>query len=451
MVVSTNSTSNSNSSSWSSVPSLSSSVVTTAVDVDLDTSVTVVEDDNDEEDFKRGVDETLERYKGIEKKECPQISFLEVLGNIDEGEDAVFVDTRTPKEFHEAHVYRAINIPIMSDYQRHVVGKTYKQISREAAIDKGKEFFAPCIVDYIDLFGKYKTQKTKVYVYCWRGGMRSRIVVNLLRMNGHENIVQVKGGYKTYMNEIVWKGLKGYAQSYAPKFIVLFGGTGTAKTEILHRLATLDNDTTVEGKTPTGSSKLPVLDLEGLAAHKGSLFGGVNERPRSQKMFSILLYHRLHELRNHKYIFVEGESYKVGNVHLPDFVYQKIEQDLAVLIRASIPTRVASIRKAYIQSDESIPQIHEVLDSLTLLQRIGKKNVQKLHAMLDEGNYDGCIEWLLVNYYDCRYRYAKKGYSYELETSSDDMDQCCQQLVTYYHSLMEKQDPPHDVAADVST
>jgi len=405
-------------------------------------------------------DETLEkynaeRYVGIEKKECPSVTFQEALAYIEQHRQdndkstggstssnacpvALFVDTRTPKEFKEAHVYDAINIPIMNDYQRHVVGKTYKQVSREAAVKKGKEFFAPCIVDYIEQFDKYKNTNTKIYVYCWRGGMRSRIVVNLLRMNGHTNVVQVKGGYKTYVNDIVWKGLDDMSKSYSPKFIVLFGNTGTKKTEVLHRLAAMHDN------TETSNQLLPVIDLEGLAAHKGSLFGGVNETPRSQKMFSILVYHQLYELRNHKYIFVEGESYKVGNVFLPDFVYQKIENDLSVLIKATIPTRVESIRHAYIKNDDSIRQIHEVLDSLTLKQRIGGKNQQMLHDMLDDQNVDGCIEWLLKNYYDDRYRYAKKGYTYKVEVSSDDMDTCCQQLSEYYHSLTSSPDNSGD-------
>lgn len=406
-------------------------------------------------------DETLEKYNaeqyiGIEKKECPSITFQEALDlreqrqrrhqqdsddTVKSNDRAVFVDTRTPKEYNEAHVYNAINIPIMNDYQRHIVGMTYKQVSREAAIKKGKEFFAPCIVDYIQRFEKYKNTDTMIYVYCWRGGMRSRIVVNLLRMNGHSNVVQLKGGYKTYINDIVWKGLDEMSKSYSPTFIVLFGNTGTKKTEILHRLSTMPDKTTTATRSRSNSTKLlPVIDLEGLAAHKGSLFGGVNETPRSQKMFSILVYHQLYELRDHKYIFVEGESYKVGNVFLPEFVYQKIEKDLSVLINASIPTRVDSIRQAYIKNDDSVQQIHEVLDSLTLNQRIGGKNVQMLHEMLDNKDYDGCIEWLLKNYYDARYRYAKKGYKYEVEVSSDDIDLCCQQLSEYYHSLTAEQD-----------
>ena len=368
----------------------------------------------------------LSKYKGIETKECPCTTFQEALALLCRGagtdpSTSIIVDTRTPKEFKESHVIDAVNTPLMNDQQRHIIGKTYKQESKEAAITKGWELLSPAtaIRDFFHQFEQHKTKR--IFVYCWRGGMRSRIVVNLLTMHGFD-AVQVTGGFKQYMNEIIWKGLDAFASSFQPRFIVLFGNTGTRKTEILKKLE-------AEG--------LPVIDLEGLAGHKGSVYGGVNSVQKSQKMFSILVYHTLESFKDHKYVFVEGESNKIGNVHVPEFIYKKIMQDTwKVLVVASIATRVKAIRKEYITTEDSVRQVHEATDSVSIIRNIGQKNVTMLHTMVEAGDYDACTEWLLVNYYDLRYRYAKEDYSYSLEVSSDDIDQCCVKMTDFYQSLV---------------
>lgn len=369
----------------------------------------------------------MEKYQGMETKVCPCVTFQEVLSfcRTDGTTTCSIIDTRTPKEFQEAHVMDAVSIPLLNDHQRHLIGKTYKEESREAAIAIGKELFSSsttAIDDFLHQFDPHKAKR--VFVYCWRGGMRSRIVVNLLQMHGFD-VFQVMGGFKVYMNDIIWKGLETFTASYQPKFIVLFGNTGTRKTEILKQL---NDDTT---------TKLPVMDLEGLAGHKGSVYGGVNSIQRSQKMFSILVYHTLEAFQDSKYIFVEGESNKIGNVHVPEFVYEKIKLDQCkVLVSASLETRVSAIRKEYITTEESIQQLHEATDSISMVRNIGKKNVAMLHAMGENGQYDECTEWLLLNHYDVRYRFAKAGHEYKINVCSDDIDQCCAQLTDFYHSLL---------------
>ena len=460
-------------------------------------------------------------YRGIEKKPCPSITFQEVLKLVKESstnkkkalsKNIVIIDTRTPKEYEESHVIDAINIPLMNNDQRHIIGKTYKQESKEAAITKGWNIFSPLISDYMKQFEQYKNKQTQVYIYCWRGGMRSRIVTNLLNMNGFggndsddsgNTVHQIYGGFKVYMNDIVWKGLDDFAISYPPTFIVLFGNTGSGKTQILKKLEqTKLRPVGESGESGEDESELclPVLDLEGLAGHMGSLYGNVDKEPKSQKMFSILLYHKLEELQHFKYVFVEGESNKVGNVHLPIFLFEKIQsrkngstkpeasststmtsegnfingdneygkqsspdtdaetsssseqptsfspdqpssssQSLNVLVQASIPTRIKVIREEYdTTKEESIQQIRDATNSVSLLRNIGKKNVTMLHKLLDEKKFDEFTEWLLVNYYDLRYRYTKQDYHYSLIVTNDhenNMDGCCSRLSDFYYSL----------------
>jgi tRNA 2-selenouridine synthase len=363
----------------------------------------------------------MEKYKGIEARECPCVTFEEVLSFCRTDGTTIIIDTRTPKEFKESHVIDAVNIPLLNDEQRHIIGKTYKEESREAAMAIGKELFHPstAIHDFLHQFEQHKTKR--IFVYCWRGGMRSRIVVNLLVMHGFD-VFQVSSGFKLYMNDIIWKGLDAFAGSFQPRFIVLFGNTGTRKTEILKKLE-------AEG--------LPVMDLEGLAGHKGSVYGAVNAVQKSQKMFSILVYHKLESFKDFKYIFVEGESNKIGNVHLPEFVYNKIKHDeWKVLVAASLETRIKVIRKEYITTEDSIRQLHEATDSFSMVRNIGKQNVAMLHAMAENGEYDACTEWLLLNHYDPRYKFAKEDHSYKLDVVSDDIDECCAELTDFYHSIL---------------
>ena len=137
----------------------------------------------------------------LETAKCPTIT----IGKAMKDKDALIVDVRTPKEFEEAHILNAINIPLMSNYQRHIIGTIYKQESKKAAIKKGWDFFEPVVHDFINQFKKIKDKK--IVIYCWRGGMRSRIVVNLLKLFGIKTI-QLEGGFKPYMNDIVWAGIK---------------------------------------------------------------------------------------------------------------------------------------------------------------------------------------------------------------------------------------------------
>lgn len=269
--------------------------------------------------------------------------------------------------------------------------------------------------------------------------MRSRIVVNILNMNGFDAI-QVEGGYKRYMNGIVWKGLDDFSKSYKPKFVVLFGNTGTRKTEILNKL---------------DEQGFPVIDLEGLAGHRSSVYGGVDLVQKSQKMFSILLFHKLDSLKESEYIFVEGEAHKVGDIHLPLFIIEKINNEVKVLVRATMETRIGHLKREYLQTDDSVRQLHEATDVVS--KYAGKKNAEMLHKMLDDEDFDGFTEWLLVNYYDTRYTFNKKGHIYSFDVDSDDIEDCCTKLIAFYNDIdtyliaAAKKEPEGEDEAELST
>ena len=387
-------------------------------------------------------------YEGIELEPSPAITFAEALAFANESESdhtnnnnnnnnnnsatktPIFIDTRTPAEYREAHVWDAINIPLMSDTQRHVIGKTYHHVGRRAAIALGWTMFSPLVQKYLQQFARYRGRR--LFVYCWRGGMRSRIVTNLLLRSGYD-AVQVTGGYKVYLNQIVWRGLDQFAAHYPPRFIVLFGSTGTGKTELLTRLSRVTDD----GDGIHSKTSIPVIDLEGLAGHRSSVYGAVDLVQASQKMFSIGLYHKLHRFRNEPYIFLEGEAHKVGNVHIPTFLQERIAGEhgtIKILITASMERRVALLKNEYLKTPDSVKQIRQATE--TVRKYIGNKHADHLQALLDVGDYGTFTEWLLVNHYDANYRCHKQGHDYALTASSDDMGACCAQLKTFYRNLL---------------
>ncbi|MSR86470.1 tRNA 2-selenouridine(34) synthase MnmH, partial [Candidatus Woesearchaeota archaeon] len=201
------------------------------------------------------------------------------------GREYVFVDVRSPKEFIEDHIPGAINIPLFSNEERAIVGTLYKQVGKDVAIDKGLEIVGHKLPEMIQ---EYQTLKEKrIIVYCWRGGMRSGSVVGLLQSLKFD-VVQLENGYKDY-RRFVREQLD---RVHIPSLVILYGLTGSGKTEIL-------------GKIKNS------IDLEGLAQHRGSIFGDIGLTQRSQKMFESLLLKRLIELQQEKVVFIEGESRRI--------------------------------------------------------------------------------------------------------------------------------------------
>src|SRR3990167_729650 len=181
-----------------------------------------------------------------------------------EKENAILLDARTPKEYAEDHLMGAISVPLLSDQERHEIGIIYKQYSREKAIERGMELF-PAKIPSIYNAVKDHCRKT-IIVYCARGGMRSGIIASLLESIGFK-VLQIEGGYKSFRHYIVDQL---YNFQLKPKIICLSGLTCSGKTKLLKQLSN-------------------ALDLEELAQHRGSLYGGVGLKPHRQKRFENML------------------------------------------------------------------------------------------------------------------------------------------------------------------
>jgi len=323
-------------------------------------------------------------------------------------EDMLLLDVRTAEEFAKGSIPGARSFPLFDDLERAEIGTIYKQVGRDAAVVKGLEFFEPRLQQFLLSLSAIKSQQ--LVVYCARGGMRSASVVRLLEENGFR-VSQMQGGYKYYRQFILQQ-----LENPTPPLIVLHGQTGVGKTLILQKLP--DH-----------------LDLEGLAQHRSSLFGAINKTPRTQKDFEALLVKKLSQLPEDLFLFVEGESRKVGQVFIPQSFANAMKSGILVLLKASLETRISRIVEEYnICDEQSIQQIDSILQSLKVA--LGKVKVEQLRLWLKQGEIENMVHMLLVDYYDPRYQHAMSGYDFELELSAEDLKQAAGELITFRNQMI---------------
>lgn len=301
-----------------------------------------------------------------------------------EHKEFVTIDVRSPSEFRDATIPGSINIPLFDDQERAEIGTLYKQTSVQAAKERGLEIVSAKLPAFIREFAQIPGRKA---VFCWRGGMRSRTTATLLSlMDIH--VYRLSGGYRAYRRWVV-ETLAEYEMK--PRVVVLHGHTGTGKTAILRRLE-------AEG--------YPVLDLEKLAGHRGSIFGGVGLHANNQKTFEALLLERLLELQDSPYVVLEAESKRIGKVVLPEWLLQSKEKGLAIRIEAPIEVRVQRILEDYPTEDRDV-----YINAFRVIrERIHTPIAAEIARCLEAEDYEPAIRLLLEHYYDPRYTNATEQY-----------------------------------------
>lgn len=289
-------------------------------------------------------------------------------------------DVRSPGEFEYGHIPGANSLPLFTDEERAIIGTAYKQVSREAAVNKGIEFFGPKMKALADE-AKSKNKGTVFLVHCWRGGMRSASVAWLLELYGRK-VYLLKGGYKAYRNVVLEKF------SEERELLILGGGTGSGKTLILHELEKLGEQ---------------VLDLEKLAHHKGSAFGGLGETPQpTQEMFENELFFQLLKADNKKPLWVEDESVLIGNRVIPKALYVNMKSAKAVFMNIPFDVRVQHITNEYGKFDKE--DLKKAV--LRITKRLGGLSTKKAIEAIDAGNIKDAFA-LCLDYYDKTYDYGK--------------------------------------------
>ncbi|WP_432664997.1 tRNA 2-selenouridine(34) synthase MnmH [Wukongibacter baidiensis] len=319
--------------------------------------------------------------------------------------NTIFIDVRSEDEFSEACIPGSINMPILKNEERIIVGKAYRNTSVEEAKSLGLQYASYKLHDYYNKVLELRDIYDNIVIYCWRGGMRSRSVCSVLNTMSMENVHQLTGGYKSY-RKFVLDFLETNVEKY--KFIVLHGLTGVGKTIIIDKLEDMG---------------IPIINLEELAKNSGSVFGGIlfEGHPPSQKQFESILFNSLYYNKN-KYVVVESESKRIGSINIPDSVIKAMEDGYHLLIDTSLKNRVQNIYNDYVKKDLEIND--KLIKAISHLnKRLGNKNVEMLIHKIENDDYAFAIEFLIENYYDPLYKYSiNKFNKFDLSINYDNID-----------------------------
>ena len=342
---------------------------------------------------------------------CPvQASRLHIEEFLRSAKGHLLLDVRSPGEYNHAHLPGAISLPLFNDEERKVVGTAYKQESREKAIKIGLDFFGPKMRKMVEAVegmlkgrsevdasnnGRHRTSNS-VYVYCWRGGMRSGAVAWLLGLYGFR-VYTLAGGYKAFRNQV----LKTFERPF--HFKILGGYTGSGKTAVLQELKK-------KGEA--------VIDLEQIACHKGSAFGSTMRAQPTQEMFENLLALELEALSTRPStnkaatpadaapsitlsptpIWLEDESQRIGDINIPSALWQAMRQSPLYFLEIPFEERLKNIVQEYGRGP-----VQKLTDATQRIsKRLGGLETKNTLAFLEEGNITEAFR-ILLHYYDKRY------------------------------------------------
>jgi tRNA 2-selenouridine synthase len=328
---------------------------------------------------------------------------------INKKENFCIIDVRSESEFEEDHILGAINIPILNNEERIIVGTTYKEKGVKAAKLLARNITMPnMLIKLNKIYSIIERTKKIPLIYCARGGDRSGVIATFLAME-NTYVFRLTGGYKAYRSYI----LNYFNTMFKKKIKVFYGLTGTGKTEVLLELR---------------KNNLPVIDLEGLANNRGSVFGhiGLGKQP-GQKRFDTLLFDALSEL-DEDYIIVEGESKKIGRLYIPEQFYDRMIFGDAYLIECSLELRIKRIIDeygGYLEKNKT-----ELIRSIEVLKvQLGNDKINELISKFNSGLLNEIVEFLLTNYYDILYeknRRANK--TYLAIYNADNVEECAKKI-----------------------
>jgi tRNA 2-selenouridine synthase len=286
------------------------------------------------------------------------------------------IDVRSEGEFSEGHVRAASNIPILNNEERKAVGTDYKQKGKEVAITTGFRLVEPRLKAMMEHASRV-ARGSEILVHCWRGGLRSSHFCRFVEQEGIRALA-LEGGYKVYRH----KALKAFEESL--NLVVIGGLTGSGKSEILRALKNLGEQ---------------VIDLEGIANHKGSAFGGLMMPPQpTTEQFQNELFEELHILDKSRRIWVEDESIAVGRIFLPEPFWRQMTSSPVVEIQVSRDVRTQRLVNEYGPSDRD-----EFLAAMIKITRkLGGQHFNAAKEKLLADDMHATID-ILLNYYDKTY------------------------------------------------
>jgi tRNA 2-selenouridine synthase len=296
--------------------------------------------------------------------------------------DAI-IDVRSPAEFAQDHMPGAVNLPVLDDAERARIGTLHRDSTFDAR-RIGAALVARNIAHHLDTALADKPRGWRPLVYCWRGGQRSGAFVHVLeRIGWHAR--QLEGGYRAYRRAVVAdvdrlpSGLQ---------WRVVCGTTGSGKSRLLQHLA---------------AAGAQVLDLEGLAHHRGSVLGAMPALPQpSQKMFETRLWAALRAFDPGRPVFVESESRKVGDLRVPDQLIAAMRGASCLRLELPLDARVRLLRSEYEHFEAQPELLERQLDCLAALH--GHERVSAWQELARQRDWDRMVERLLVEHYDPAYQ-----------------------------------------------
>ncbi len=311
----------------------------------------------------------------------PEILTIEdVLARLDDFD--TIIDARSPSEFALDHLPNAINCPVLDDEQRITVGTMYKQVGAFEAKKVGAAMVSKNIGFHIENLWLEKPRDWKPLVYCWRGGNRSGSMATVLAKIGWP-VVQLDGGYKAFRAAIN----ADLEKTPELDFRVICGTTGSGKTRLLDTLEAIGAQ---------------VLDLEQLAAHRGSVLGNIPCQPQpSQKAFETSIWDRLRRFDPALPVFVESESRKVGSLRVPGALMERMRASPCIAMQVSRADRVKLLIEDYQHFACNAPALNAQLEFLVQLH--GRERIERWQSMATAGDMPELVEELLVDHYDPAY------------------------------------------------
>lgn len=318
-------------------------------------------------------------------------SFLDVADHVP------IIDVRSPSEFESGHINGAINVPLFDDQQRARVGIAFKEFGAEEAVIDGLEIVGPKMAGFVRLVKGILQRREgsasndrRVRVHCWRGGMRSQSFAWLMEQASLQPLV-LEGGYKRFRKTV----LKCFESQH--NLFVLSGLTGAGKTKYLHLLE---------------KKQEQVIDLEGIANHRGSAFGGVGlgDQPTTES-FENHLFDQLRNVDPRRRVWVEDEGSRIGSVNVPAPFYHQIRHAPAVFVDASVERRLDHLLEVY--GDLDLSGLATSIEKIR--KRLGGQNVNAAIKALDRKDFRTAAR-IVLQYYDKTYMKAVKKMPREVMT-----------------------------------
>lgn len=342
---------------------------------------------------------------------------IEQLQSLDVLKSILYIDLRSEGEYKSSTIPGAINLPLLNNKEREIVGTLYAQKDVESAKLQGISFVSQKLPDLYNAVATQTRNYDRVVLFCGRGGFRSQSLFVLLK-SLHINVSKLHGGYKAY-RAFINEQLPKVFEEVIP--IVLSGNTGCGKTELLQELRRKGMD---------------VLDLEACANHRGSLLGAVGlGETHSQKTFESLIYDQL-KSRKTNYVFMEAESRRIGSVILPPYIYEKIQNAMAIDIVSPLESRVERILGEYTGDTDD-----DIIEALEKLRKyLSNERVDKFIEEVRKSHYSPVIRELIENYYDPKYN--RGNYTVVSEFNHVDTRKTAEEILLWFQNCYKHGDCP---------